>query len=168
MSTRSWFKAHRKQVVTHTSIVVAFVVFLIFVSGPLFDKFERVANESSLCEIALPASTNNIQYWIDDFQGTAHILEIRGWAFIRGQDSLNNEKYIVLESTDRTYVFTTETMIKAGVTQLFGDQGLNLDYSGFVALIPTRKIDTGKYKVGVYIVKGDVEALQYTNKVVDF
>lgn len=168
MSTASWLRTHRKQIAIHTLIVAAFLLFLFFLAEPLFDKFERIAGESSLHETTLPASTNNIQYWIDQCQVTTHILDIRGWAFIRGQDSLNNEKYIVLKSAHRTYVFTTETMIKAGVTQLFGDQGLNLDYSGLTALIPTRKIVAGTYIVGIYIKKGGIESLQYTNKMVDF
>ena len=40
-----------------------------------------------------------------------HLLEIKGWAFIEGHDSVNNEIYIVLKSADRTYVFTTETVL---------------------------------------------------------
>ena len=43
---------------------------------------------------------------------------------------------------------------------------LNLDYSGFVALIPARKIDNGEYIVGIYITKGDIEALQYTDRAI--
>ena len=43
---------------------------------------------------------------------------------------------------------------------------MNLNYSGFMALIPARKITNGEYTVGIYIKKGDIEALIYTNKVV--
>jgi len=92
----------------------------------------------------------------------------RGWAFIEGHDSLNSEIYIVLKSTDRTYVFTTETVIREGVTQHFEESGLNLDYSGFAARIPTGEIASGEYTVGIYITKADIEALQYTGRVVEF
>jgi len=168
MSKGSWLRIHKKQLIIHSLIVVAFLLFLFFLAELLLDRFERISGESNLYETELPAATNNIQYWVGQFQFNKGALEIKGWAFIQGQDSLNNEKYIVLKSADRTYVFTTKTMIKRDVTQLFGDQGLNLDYSGFRALIPLRKVVSGEYTVGIYIKKDDIEALQYTNEVADF
>jgi len=168
MSTRSWFKDHRKQVIIHTLIVGGFLLFLLFLAEPLFDRFERIAGESILSETTLPAATDNIQYWIDDLAAATHTLEINGWAFIESHDSLNSEIYIVLKSADRIYVFTTEAVIREGVTQHFKELGLNLDYSGFAAPIPLRKIASGEYSVGIYITKGDIEALQYTGRVIAF
>ena len=168
MATGSWLKAHRKQVITHALIVGAFLLFLIFLSEPLFDRLERIAGESQLYETTLPAATDNIQYWIDDLAAATHILEISGWAFIEDHDSVNSEIYVVLKSADRTYVFTTETVIREGITEHFKELGLNLDYSGFAALIPLRKIANARYTVGIYIKKGDIEALQYTDRVVEF
>ena len=166
MSTGSWFKSHRKQVITHTSVVVGFVLLLLFLSEPLFDRLEQVAGESRLYNTTLPAETNNIQYWVDQLQVTTNTLEITGWAFIKGHDSVNSEIYIVLKSADRTYVFTTETVIREGVTQHFEELGLNLDYSGFAALISAGKIANGEYTVGIHITKGDIEALQYTGRAI--
>jgi len=168
MATGSWLKAHRKQVITHTSIIVGFVLFTIFVVEPLFDRLEpgQVAGESQLYETTLPAATNSTQYWIEQLEVTTHTLEISGWAFIEGQDSVNSEIYIVLKSARRTYVFTAETLIREDITRHFEELGLNLDYSGFTALIPLRKIANGKYTVGIYIRKGDVEALQYTDRAI--
>ena len=168
MATGSWLKAHRKQVITHTIIIVGFVLLTIFVAEPLFDRLERVAGESQLYETTLPAATNNIQYSIDKLEVTTRMLEINGWAFTEGHDSGNSEIYIVLKSADRTYVFTAETMVREDVTQAFKELNLNLDYSGFTALIPARKIANGEYTVGIYITKDDVEALQYTGRVVEF
>ena len=96
------------------------------------------------------------------------LLEINGWAFIEGHDSVNIEIYIVLKSADITYVFTTETVMKEGVTQHFEELGLNLDYSGYMGLTPTREVANGEYSVGIYITKDDIKALQYTNRVVEF
>jgi len=121
-----------------------------------------------LYDTSIPTATNNIQYWIDQFQAGAPTLEMNGWAFIEGHDSVNNEIYIVLKSSGRVYVFTTETVIRKGVTEYFEELGLNLDYSGFAARIPATKVAGGKYAVGLYITKGDTEALQYTDKVVEF
>ena len=166
MSTGSWLRTHRKSVITHTLIVCAFLLFLFFLSEPLFDRLERIAGESQLYETSIPTATDNIQYWVDQLQVATHVLEISGWAFIEEHDSVNSEIYVVLKSADRTYVFTTETVIREGITEHFKELGLNLDYSGFAALIPLRKIAGGKYTVGIYITKGDIEALQYTNRVV--
>ena len=166
MAAGSWLKAHRKQVTTHTLIVGAFLLFLLFLAEPLFDRLEPVAGESQLYETTLPAATNNIRHSVGHFQVTTHMLEINGWAFIEGHDSVNSEIYIVLKSADRTYVFTTETVIRQDVTQYFKELDLNLDYSGFIALIPTGKVASGKYSVGIYIWKDDIEALQYTNRVI--
>jgi len=168
MATRSWLRTHRKSVITHTLIVGAFLLFLLFLSEPLFDRLEQVVGESQLYETTLPAATNCTQYWIDHLKVAAQILNIDGWAFIEGHDSLNSEIYITLNSTYRTYVFTTETVIREGVTEHFKELGLNLDYSGFAALIPAREIAGGEYTVGIYIRKGDVEALQYTDRGVVF
>jgi len=167
MATGSWLKAHRKQVITHTSIVVVFVLFIIFVSEPLFDRLEAVHGESRLCDFPLPAETSGITYYFDEFVTDGRtMVEMRGWAFIWGQDSVDSEIYIVLKSADRTYVFTTETVIRVDVTRHFEELGLNLDYSGFTTLIPLRNIANGKYTVGIYITKGDIEALMYTNRTV--
>jgi len=35
-----------------------------------------------------------------------------------------------------------------------------------MALIPARKIANGEYTVGIYIIKGNIEALVYTNKTI--
>ena len=44
----SWIKAHRKQVITHTLIIGAFVLFLLFLSEPLFDRLEEVLGGAKL------------------------------------------------------------------------------------------------------------------------
>ena len=161
MSMGSWLKAHRKQVITHTSIIVGVALLTVFVVEPLFDRWGEVAGESELCDVTLPPVSDNIEYFFDQFQATAQVLELRGWAFIWGYDSLNTTIYIVLKSAYRTYVFTTEAEIREGVTASYKDLDLNLDYSGFSALIPTGKVASGKYTVGIYIRKGDIEALEY-------
>jgi len=89
---------------------------------------------------------------------------MNGWAFIEDMDSENGEVYIVLKSGSRTYIFDTMVMVRTDITRHFEELNLNLDYSGFAALIPARKIANGEYSVGIYIRKGDIEALIYTNK----
>ena len=167
MSTGRWFKAHRKQVITHTSIVVVFLLFIIFVSGPLFDGFQTVHGESRLHDFPLPAETRGITYCFDEFVTDGYTaVEIRGWAFIDGQDVENSETYMVLKSANRAYSFDTHVVSRPDVTTHFKELGLNLDYSGFMALIPARKIANGTYALGIYIRKGDIEALIYTNSTI--
>ena len=45
------------------------------------------------------------------------------------------------------------------------ESGLNVNNSGFIAKIPVDSIEEGIYKLGIYIKKGDIEALQYTDSV---
>lgn len=167
MSTGSWFKAHRKQVITHTAIIVGFVLFVIFVTEPLFDRLERIPGEAHLYRFSLPVETNNIRSYIDKLTTDGRsAVDVKGWAFIEGEDSENNEVYLVLKSGGETYIFDTMVQTRPDVTQHFEQLDLNLDYSGFTALLPARKIADGEYTVGIHIKKGDVEALQYTSKAV--
>lgn len=167
MSTGSWFKAHRKQVITHTSIIAAFVLFTIFVAGPFFDTFEAISGESRLHEFPLPDETKDIKYSFWPFTTDGHtVVDISGWAFIEGQDSENSQVFIVLKSANRTYIFDTTVLVRRDVTEALQELNVNLDYSGFKAIIPITKIENGEYIVGIYIRKGDIEALQYTNKAI--
>ena len=52
----SWIKAHRKQVITHTLIIGAFVLFLIFLSEPLFDGLEEILGEAKLQQNQPPSN----------------------------------------------------------------------------------------------------------------
>jgi len=165
MSTGSRLKTHRKQVITHAAIVVGFVLLVIFVVEPLFDRLQKIPGEAQLHQLQLPAETGGMTSHIDELKTVAHTtVEVMGWAFIEGQDSENNEVYIVLKSSSRTYVFDTGVRERPDVTRHFAEMGLNLDHSGFVALLPAPKIADGEYTVGIYIKKDDVEALQYTHK----
>ena len=167
MSMRSWFRTHRKQIITHTSIIVGFVLFTIFVAEPLFDRLERVEGEAQLQRLELPAETNAIYCSIDLIDIAPQTIEMEGWAFIGGQSIEDSKVYMVMKSKKTTYVFDTF----AGPRQPPGDiqerfKELNLGQSGFRVIIPIRKIDRGEYILGLYIIKGDIQALQYTDNAV--
>jgi len=159
-----WLKKHRKQVAVHSLVLGAFILYCIFLAGPLQDKLGSIPSESKLQDISIPAATDNIQCSIGRIDATIYRLEINGWAFIKGKGCEDSKTFIVLKSADHTYVFATALVIREGVTKAFKKSGINLDCSGFLAVIPLKKIENGEYKVGVYIKKGDSEALQYTNK----
>ena len=165
MSMGSWIKAHRKQVITHSSVIAAFVLLTVFVFEPLIDGLERIPGEAKLQQIQLPAETNNIRYGIGSISTEGHTaVEIKGWAFVGGQDSKDRELYIVLKSAQQTYVFDSQAMLKAPLIRQFKELCVNVEYSAFTTIIPARKISNGEYTVGIYIRGGDIEALQYINK----
>ena len=167
MSTANWFRTHRKQVAIHSCIIAAFLVFTLFASEPLFDRLEAIPGEAQLHWISLPTETDDIRYSVDVvLTEDVRVVEVAGWAFIEGEDSEDIETYIVLTSDRRTYVFDTHGEARPDVTAHFEELGLNLDCSGFMTVIPARKIPSGEYAIGIYIRRGEIEALQYTGRTV--
>jgi hypothetical protein len=167
MATRSWLRAHRRQLMTHTFIIVGFVLFTIFVPEPIFDRLESIPGESRLYHFSLPAETKDISFHVEHISAEGCIsVDMRGWAFVNDHDSENTTVYVVLKSPGQTYIFDTEVEERLDVTRNFEELGLNLDYSGFTALIPGRKIANGEYAVGIYIAKDGIQALQYMNRTI--
>jgi len=149
------------------SIIAAFVLLTIFVFEPLFDRLERISGEAQLQQLQLPAETNNIMYGIDSISTEGHTgVEIVGWAFVERQDSKNRELYIVLKLAHQTYVFDSQVMLKPNLIENVEGSCLNMQYSGFKTIIPTRKISNGEYDVGIYIKGDNGEALQYIDKAI--
>jgi hypothetical protein len=168
MSIGSWFRTHKRQIITHTAIIVGFVLFTIFVAEPLFDRLERIPGEAQLCQLQLPAETNDISFNFDEFMVQSHTIDCWGWAFIEGHDvDLERSRtYIVLKSDRHTYIFDTAPKERPEITQAFETLNLNLDWSGFIDSIPLRNINQGDYVIGIYITNGDIEALEYTDNAI--
>ena len=164
MSTGNWVRKYRRQVAAHTLIIVAFVLFTALAAEPLFDRLERIPGEAQLYRIDLPAQTGGIRHSIEELSVDRDraVVELRGWAFMEGVDSDSADVYISLTSGGLTYVFDTMVRERPDVTAYFEDMGLDLDNSGFMAIIPARKIRAGEYVIGIYIEKGDIEAFTYT------
>jgi hypothetical protein len=155
-----WLKAHWKAVLVHSLILSGFLFFCIFLSDSLFGRFEPIAGESELQGVSLPAVTEGMLYHVDGLRGGAYIAEVWGWAYIDGQSSDNSQVYLVLKSGDKCYVFDTMTLLKA-----YNDLTIVSYRSGFVCNIPSSQISSGEYVLGIYIKKGDTQALQYTDMV---
>lgn len=167
MSMGSWLRTRRKQIITHTLIVGGFLFFLLFLSEPLFVRFEpRDIDRSTLQEISLPPETGNICYYFNRVGSDANKIDIIGYAFIGGVNTKNNRIFVCLKSCSYSYVFDTFIVPRPDVTENFAYLDLNLDLAGYKAMIPLEKIENGTYKVGIYIKKGRMEALQYTDMVV--
>jgi len=160
----SWLKKHKQLLTVHTLILSVAILYFIFGAEEVQDKLESIPNESKVQNISIPAATNNIIYFIDQFDTTQYKLEIQGWAFIEGESCEDCQTFLVLKSADRSYVFNTKLVIREGVTTAFKKSGLNLDRSGFLCVVPMKNIADGKYNVGILIRKSNIVALQYTNK----
>ena len=162
MSTQNWLKRHRRQVAIHSSVIAGFLVFTLFAAEPIFDRFGSMPGESRVQQLQLPRETNDILHG-EVVSVTTAIIEIEGWAFVDGQGSRGSSTYIVMRSDTNTYVFDTAKRRRDDLAQQFAHLDMD-DWSGYYAVIPLRKIEAGEYTIGLYITKGDIEALQYTDK----
>ncbi|OGN96597.1 MAG: hypothetical protein A2Z77_01125 [Chloroflexi bacterium RBG_13_51_36] len=165
MAAKSWVKTHRKQIITHALIVGGFLFFLLFLSGPLFARFEP-RTTSTLQRISLPAETDNIFCHFDRVDSDEDYATIIGIAYIAGLNTDNIQTFVCLNSSSDSYAFDTFTIPRPDVTEYFADSGLNLDLSGFKAVIPLEIIKDGTYGVGILIKKGLIRAMVYTDMVV--
>ena len=161
MATGSWLRTHRKQVIIHTLIVGGFLLFLFLLAGPLFDKFEATIGISMLHDISLPGETDNIMCGLTRHAIDTATIQLDGWAFIEGHGAENKETFIVLKSNNRVYVFDTVYRRREDIALQF--DRLDLIWSGFMAVIPSGKIRSGEYSVGLYIRGDDTEALEFTD-----
>jgi len=113
----------------------------------------------------LPEEITDIRLAIDKLVVNNTLIKVVGWAYINGLSSENSKIYLALESDKKSYVFDTSTQKRPDVTAYF--KSLNYDDSGFSALVLKDDLETGKYKVGVYITKNnDMKALKFTDKVI--
>lgn len=161
----NWIKAHKIAVLVNGFIWVGFVCYMIFLSGPLFARFEVIPGEANLVQMQLPAETNNMKYNLDRLITATGALEIQGWAFINGYNADYDHVFVVLESTKATYIFDASTVYDWLVTGQYGGPNLNLDWSGFTTTIPLRKVKNGTYTIGVCVNRDGIMALQYSDKI---
>jgi len=123
---------------------------------------------ATLQEISLPAKSQPMKFSIDRLEQVVkeekEYIEIEGWAFIEGESPEQSQTYVVLSSGTNLYVFDTWPKYTPWVTRHYQDSGLNLDWVGFTARVPKEQLEDGTYQLGVYIKKGDIEALQYADE----
>ncbi|MBI2855095.1 MAG: hypothetical protein HYX87_09295 [Chloroflexi bacterium] len=150
----------------HGLILGGFLLYLLFLAGPLFDRFQAVPDEARLVRLQLPDETSNILYSLDKLVVSPSALEIQGWAFMEGQDYEGSRTYVVLRSDKETYVFDTSSKYTPHVTNEYGEQSINLDWSGFIATIPVRTLERENYTIGFYITRDGSEALRYSTTIV--
>lgn len=149
----------------HSIIISGILLCCLLFAGPIFNSIESVPGEAQLRQVVLPAETNNIRFNIEKLSIDEDIVNMSGWAFVEGHDSSSKLVCIILSSDKETYIFDTYNCRRPDVTSFFKDMKLNLDKSGFSALLPAGKINSGVYKIGIYVEKDDTKALAYTGKI---
>ena len=148
----------------HALIVGAFLLFLVFAAEPLFNRLERIAGESQLHSIALPPETDNLRYWFGTMI-SGSVVEFTGWAFIQEESPDDSQCYLVLQSSVAMYVFDTAKRSLPTLNEILQMEEPDVTQAGFLAVIPLRYIDNGVYRLGIYMTRGETEALQYTESV---
>lgn len=140
----------------HFIIVGGFILYLLL-ANYIFDRMLSVRGEAKLQRFDLPKDTNKIVFGINKTLDSTksewkELVSISGWAFVEGRDAINNSVYIVLESQNNAYIFDTGPVKRPDVTDALGKKAhLNLENSGFRALICKSLIENGRYEIGIYI-----------------
>jgi len=131
----------------------------------------RLANYSvGARKVVIPIQPANakIKYYFEQCAVANNVFTLSGWGFIEGQNTDDMQQYVMLKKEKNTVVYTLVPQERKGVTTFFKDLGLNLDHSGFAAVIDGARIEPGKYEILLYFVKGDQVGLTYTNQFVEF
>lgn len=135
-----------------------------YISGSKNRKKESVSEKTfnQLVKLKLPDTSNNIKFSIANLEVEETFINIRGWAFINGQNAKNSQAFISLVSPQKTYLFDTYVQTRPDVSTHFKVK--DLDDSGFISIIKKRILNKGKYQIGIYIKKDGLEAYKLLNK----
>lgn len=115
-------------------------------------------------DLLLSEAKEEVMFNIDTVFQDENIIEISGWAYIKGKSSENSKVRIILSSGRKYYFFDTISEKRPDVTASF--KTLNLDDSGFLTIILKKGLAKDEYKVSIYIMKDDTKGLRLTNTVV--
>lgn len=123
--------------------------------------------ESKKVSINTKNLSHNVLYSIDHkLLLSTRYLYINGWAFYKGAQVDQSQKYIVLKSNNKIIVFTTYQQKRPDVTRHF--KAKDLAKSGFEAMIPLEKIPQGECQVHILLFEGENNKnMIYTNKNID-
>ena len=148
----------------HGLILGLFLLYCLFLAGPVTDILESQPAEAKLENIALPAVNGDIEGSIDHIVFTGGSAEISGMAFIRRTDCKDNRTFIVLKSSANTYVFSTMPVTAYAIAENLPGMASNLDVSAFWTKVPLRKLEKGEYSIGIFIINGNARAMKLIDK----
>jgi len=122
---------------------------------------------SNQVTLNLQGSVKEVSYNFDNVNKTGEYLTVQGWGFLKGMNTSLLKSYILLRNKDNVTVYDADLQIRKDVTVCFSKYELNLDSTGFFARIPIGNLKKGKYRLGLYIVRGDQAAVVYSDKYID-
>lgn len=93
---------------------------------------------------------HNITYNFDEISTRNGVLEVKGWALVKGSQSKNQKVVIVLKTSKNTKYITTESVERKDVTEAFGSD-INYDDSGFYAKISASSLFEGSINIGIFL-----------------
>jgi len=80
-----------------------------------------------------------------------------GWAFIEGKNAKEQKVYVVLNAVQGSYIFETNKKQRHELAEIFGKQYVG---AGFTFEVKRKKLQPGKYLIGIMIAEND--------KIIDF
>lgn len=146
-------------------LLVALVYFSI--APVIYARYYITLGEPVKFENALPPPSNEIISAIDDNEDIIidgkKTHKITGWAFLDGEpDQSKYEKFLVLKSDQRTYLFKYDLVKRPDVLAAFKEKNLDILYSGFYGLISGDLIRSGVYNVGFFFLEKDGQKSFYS------
>lgn len=122
---------------------------------------KKLPFKSELQPLKLPEETNCLSFNLDKLIQRKNSVEIRGWAYINNENADNMEIFIALRSNRNTYIYNTKKIKRHDVTAHF--KTFNFDNSGFHAIVLKNEIESGEYRIGLFLKKDSIHTLQFTN-----
>jgi hypothetical protein len=129
---------------------------LYFILAPeIYDRYFVQEGKPIWVDAKLPTQVYGYQTHMDrveiiDDQNGIH--QLFGWAFLTFSKSIPAEDYerrVVLLSPKGNYIFTAATLQRIDVQLAYNDLDMDLEKSGFSALIDRNAIKSGLYRLGI-------------------
>lgn len=117
--------------------------------------------------LSVKKSTGSVNHSIDTFEYADEAVTVSGWGFLDGLNTDAIKHYILFKKGDDLEIFDTDARTRTDVTNHFKDSGLNLDSSGFLAIVPIEKLPKGSYQVGMYLVKAKKQGAVFFDRYIE-
>ncbi len=119
---------------------------------------------SELITMPFKEANQTTNHYVDLFEDAAETVTIAGWGFLNGLDTEGIEHYILFRNGDEIKIFSTTIQTRKDVTAHFEESELNLDESGYLARMPKGMLQKGRYRIGLYTVKGKEQGVAFFAK----
>jgi hypothetical protein len=106
-------------------------------------------------------TTNNLVATIGSIIDRTNVLKISGYMFFQNSSSINQTKFILLESDTKKYFIKCNVEEREDVNAYF--KANDKEYSGFICNINKNKIENGKYKLKLMILDNGSEYINDVN-----